>query len=322
MTGPVALAAVAAVMFAAGNNLQRHAAAKVPSVGYGPIRLILRLLRSPLWLAGGLCAVGGLLCQARALTEGGVILVQAVIASTLVYSLLMESAVERRRPSAAQVMGSAVVVTGIVLLVGVGQPAAGEQITSLWQAAPAWIAIGVIGGGALLRARWRPEGRRTAIALGSAAGVCFAVDAVFLRGAAASLQPYDTVTLLTNAAGFAVASAVGNLAIQRGFQLAPLRHVLPAMAATEPVAAFACGWVLFAERLQAGVVGVTGVVGGLVLLVSGVVLCARSSPGAASAVEPPGAPDPAPAPAEASGTGGLPSGSVTRRKANPPTPAG
>ena len=281
VSAPVALAAVAAVLFAAGNNLQRHAAAKVPTEGYGPIRLILRLLRSPRWLAGGACAVGGLLCQARALTQGGVILVQAVIASTLVYSLLMEAVVERERPAMGQLAGSAAVVSGIVLLVGVGRPVAGGEITSLWRAAPAWITIALVGGGALLRARWRPKGRRTAIALGAAAGVCFAVDAVFLRGLAAALSPFDSVTVATNAAGFAVASAVGNLAIQRGFQLAPLRHVLPAMAATEPVAAFACGWVLFGERLQPGTVGVASVVGGLLLMVTGVVLCALRGPVAA-----------------------------------------
>ena len=279
---PVALAAVAAVLFAAGNNLQRHAAAKVPTVGYGPVRLIRRLLKSPRWLAGGACAVGGLLCQARALTQGGVILVQAVIASTLVYSLLMEAVVERQRPAVGQLTGSAAVVTGIVVLVGVGRPVAGGEITSLWHAAPAWVTIALVGGGALLRARWRPKGRRTAIALGAAAGVCFAVDAVFLRGLAAALSPFDSVTVGTNAAGFAVASVVGNLAIQRGFQLAPLRHVLPAMAATEPVAAFACGWVLFGERLQPGAVGVLSVIGGLLLMVTGVVLCALRGQAAAS----------------------------------------
>jgi drug/metabolite transporter (DMT)-like permease len=271
---PELLAAVAAVMFAAGNNLQRHAAAKVPAAGYGPVRLILRLVHSPRWLAGGGCAVGGLLCQARALTQGGVILVQAVIASTLIYSLIMEAAVERRRPGAVQIGGAAAVVAGIVLLVGVGDPVAGGGIRSLWHTAPAWIAVGIAGGGALLRAHLRPKGRRTAIVLGSAAGICFALDAVFLRGLAATLSPFDAVTVATNLAGFAAASGVGNLAIQRGFQLAPLRHVLPAMAATEPVAAFACGWVIFGERLHPGAVGVAAVIGGLMFMVAGVVLCA------------------------------------------------
>jgi drug/metabolite transporter (DMT)-like permease len=282
ISAPAALALVAAVAFAAGNNLQRTAAAKVPTDGYGPIRLILRLLRSPRWLAGGACAVVGLLCQVSALGRGGVILVQAVIASTLVFSLAMEALAERRRPDAGPLIGSVTVVGGIVLLVRVGQPGAGGEFTSLWRALPAWIAVGLAGGGSLLLARRRPKGRTTAIVLGAAAGTCFALDAVFLRGLADAFSPWDTVTVVTNAAGFAVASVLGNLSIQRGFHLAPLRHVLPAMAATEPLAAFACGRLLFGERLQPGPVGVLAVVGGLALMTAGVVLCATRTGAATS----------------------------------------
>jgi drug/metabolite transporter (DMT)-like permease len=271
---PVLLALVAAVLFAAGNNLQRHAAAKVPAAGYGPVRLLLRLVRSPRWLAGGLSATVALLAQARALTQGGVILVQAVIASSLIFSLAIESVVERRRPGLAQVSGAALVGIGITLLVGIGKPGVGGEFASLWRAAPAWVAVGVVGGGALLVARRRPKGRLTAISLGGAAGTCFALDAVFLRGLAGTLSPFDTVTVLSNAAGFAAASLLGNLVIQRAFQIAPLRHVLPAMAAAEPMAAFASGRLLFDERLQSGLIGVLAVSGGLALMLVGVVLCA------------------------------------------------
>jgi drug/metabolite transporter (DMT)-like permease len=271
---PVLLALVAAILFAAGNNLQRHAAATVPAAGNGPVRLLLRLVRSPRWLAGGLSATVALLVQARALTQGGVILVQAVIASSLIFSLAIESVVERRRPGLAQVSGAGLVAVGITLLVGIGKPGVGGEFSSLWRAAPAWVAVGVVGGGALLVARRRPKGRLTAITLGGAAGTCFALDAVFLRGLAGTLSPFDTVTVLTNAAGFAAASLLGNLVIQRAFQIAPLRHVLPAMAAAEPMAAFASGRLLFDERLQSGVVGVLAVTGGLALMLVGVVLCA------------------------------------------------
>jgi len=279
LSTPVLLALVAAVLFAIGNNLQRHAAVKVPTAGYGPVRLLLRLLRSPRWLAGGLSATLALLLQARALTQGGVILVQAVIASNLIFSLAIEALVERRRPGAAQIAGAGLVAAGITLLVGVGKPSVGGEFSSLWRAAPAWVAIGVVGGGALLLARQRPKGRLTAIALGGAAGTCFALDAVFLRGLAGSLAPFDLVTALTGAAGFAAASVLGNLTIQRAFQIAPLRNVLPAMAAAEPLAAYACGRLLFGEPLQSGPIGVLAVNGGLALMVAGVVLCALAPAG-------------------------------------------
>ena len=99
--------------------------------------------------------------------------------------------------------------------------------------------------------------------MGAAAGVCFALDAVFLRGLTAALGPFGRVGFLINLAGFVVASVLGNLVIQRGFQMAPLRHVLPAMAAAEPVTAFLCARYVFGEHLNSGVVGALGVGGGL-----------------------------------------------------------
>jgi hypothetical protein len=134
--------------------------------------------------------------------------------------------------------------------------------------------------------------------MGAAAGVCFALDAVFLRGLTAALSPIVLFTLLINLAGFGVASLLGNLVIQRAFQMAPLRHVLPAMAAAEPVTAFLCGRYVFGERLQSGVSGAVGVGGGLFLMVCGVILCAMGRPAVATAKRatgpgPDGAEDPA-----------------------------
>jgi drug/metabolite transporter (DMT)-like permease len=271
---PVAGGLVAAVLFAVANNAQRHAASAVPQGHVGPVGLLLRLLRNRRWLAGSSSAVLALLVQAWALSQGGVILVQAVIASTLVWSLALECVVERHRPTATQTGGALLVAVGISVLVLVGRPGAGGEFHSLGRAALVWGIVGIVGGGALLTSRRRPRGRRTAVVMGAAAGVCFALDAVFLRGLTAALSPFDRIGVLINLAGFAVASVLGNLVIQRGFQLAPLRHVLPAMAAAEPITAFLCARYVFGEHLNSGVVGALGVGGGLLLMVCGVVLCA------------------------------------------------
>src|SRR3954462_4764603 len=256
---PVAGGLVAALLFAVANNAQRHAASAVPQGRVGPVGLLLRLLRNPRWLAGSSAALLALVVQAWALSQGGVILVQAVIASTLVWSLALECVVERRRPTPTQSAGAALVAVGISVLVLVGRPGAGGQFHSLGRAVVVWGVVGLVGGGALLRSRHRPGGRRTAVVMGAAAGVCFALDAVFLRGLTAALSPLTVIVLLINLAGFAVASVLGNLVIQRAFQMAPLRHVLPAMAAAEPVTAFLCARFIFGEHLQGGPRGTIGV---------------------------------------------------------------
>src|SRR3954452_23007827 len=201
---PVAGALVAAVLFAVANNAQRHAASAVPHGRVGPVGLLLRLLRNPRWLAGSSAAVLALLVQAWALSQGGVILVQAVIASTLVWSLALECVVERHRPTTTQTAGAVLVGAGISVLVLVGRPGAGGQFHSLGRAAVVWAVVGIVGGGALLTSRRRPKGRRTAVVMGAAAGVCFALDAVFLRGLTAALSPFDRIGVPINLAGFLV----------------------------------------------------------------------------------------------------------------------
>ena len=315
-TAPVIGGLVAALLFAIANNVQRHAASAVPQGHVGPVGLLLRLLRNPRWLAGSSAAVLALLVQAWALSQGGVILVQAVIASTLVWSLALESIFERRWPRSPQVVGAVLVAVGISVLVLIGKPGAGGEFHSLGRAAIVWLVVAMVGGGALYTSRRRPKGRRTAVVMGAAAGVCFALDAVFLRGLTAALSPLVPFNLIINLAGFAVASLLGNLVIQRAFQMAPLRHVLPAMAAAEPVTAFLCARFVFDEHLSSGASGIVGVSVGLFLMVCGVVLCsmgrptpaapvpvpataATASAAAGTAAEPAAEPGPTPAPAAA-----------------------
>ena len=98
--------------------------------------------------------------------------------------------------------------------------------------------------------------------------------------------------------------------------MAPLRHVLPAMAAAEPVTAFLCARFVFDEHLSSGASGIVGVSVGLFLMVCGVVLCsmgrptpaapvpvpataATASAAAGTAAEPAAEPGPTPAPAAA-----------------------
>ncbi len=275
--GAVIGSLIAALLFAGANNLQRHAAASDHHAGAGPVRLFLGLLRTPRWLLGGGVALVALFFHARALSQGGVILVQSVIATTLVFSIVIEAIVERRWLRPRELLGAVVVVLGIVLVVDVGRPGVADEFRSPAKELLVLAVVAVVGGGALMRSHYRPRGRRTALTLGAAAGVCFALDAVFLRAAAASSSPLDPVVLIRNVIGFGAVSLLGNLVVARAYQSAPLRHVLPGVAAAEPLAAFATGRFVFGEHLQEGTIGVLAVSLGLSMMLIGVVLCALGS---------------------------------------------
>ena len=274
----IVLAAGAAVLFAVANNLQRGAASAVPLDAGGPVRLILRLVRTPDWVAGSLLALAALGLHAVALARGGVIVVQAILATGLVAALSLEAFRERRWMRGGEVGGAVLLVAGVVLLLAWGRPRAGHSIDVRVQVEVAvLLTVVAVVGLAASGARGRPG--LSAVVMGAAAGVCFAVDAVYLRGVAVHVNDLDALPALTNLAGFVAASLVGNVIAQRAYQRAPLRVVLPAVTAADPLAAFLIGRLMLGERLSPGTAALTAAWLGITAVVVGVLVTTRSASG-------------------------------------------
>ena len=298
------LAIAAAVVFALANNLQRGAASVVPLEAGGPVRLVLRLLRAPRWLLGSSLALLALGLHALALQRGGVILVQSLLAAGLVVALGIEAAQERRRMHPGEALGSALLVTGVILLLGIGRPGDGWAV-GLDQQIVAAGAVVVVAGIGYLGFKLHSRLRLSALVMGAAAGACFALDAVFLKGMADYAGDLDALPAVLDLAGFAAASLVGNLIVQRAYQLAPLRFVLPAVSAGDPLAAFAIGKLVLHETLQGGAWANLAVAGGLTAMAVGIVVTTTVStppaerPGSPAARSGPTAPTQASTPEQA-----------------------
>jgi drug/metabolite transporter (DMT)-like permease len=271
-------AAGAAVMFSAANNLQHGAASGVPIESGGPVRLLLRLLRTPRWLAGSLFATVALALHAVALARGGVILVQSILATGLIVALGVEAVRERRGMPHRELSGALLLVAGVSLLLGIGRPGGGRSISPQIQLVTCALlaVVAVIG---LLAARPHRHLRASAAVMGAAAGACFALDAVFLKGVATSIDHLAAMPALTSLAGFAVASVLGNLLVQRAYQRAPLRIALPAVTAADPLAAFGVGRLLLGERLQGGPGAGSAVLAGLLGIAIGIAMTTAAAPG-------------------------------------------
>lgn len=265
------LALAAAALFAVANLIQRGAAAGVPLESGGPVRLVLRLVRTPRWLAGSLLAVVALGLHALALAHGSVIVVQSLLAAGLVIALTLEAAQERRLMRVAEAGGSVVLVTGVVLVLAVGQPGGGDEVGLAEQLITA-AALAGLAGTAFLGFRLHHRMRLSALIMGATAGACFALDAVFLKGLADTATELDTVAVAVDVAGFAAASVLGNLVVQRAYQLAPLRFVLPSVTAGDPLAAFVVGKLILHEHLQGGAWASLAVTAGLAAMAAGIVI--------------------------------------------------
>lgn len=291
----IGYAAAAALVFAVANNLQRDAASVIPLEVGGPVRLVLRLLTRPRWLLGSLLALAALGLHAVALARGGVILVQAVLATGLIVALVIEAAQERVWLRGGELGGAAVLVSGVVLLLGWGRPGDGRPVDLTVQLVTGAL-VAVVAGLGLAVSRLHHRVRLSAVVMGGAAGILFALDAVFLKGVANWTGDLDALPALVSLAGFVVASGLGNLIVQRAFQRAPLRLVLPTVTAADPLAAFAVGRWLLGERLQGGAGSGTAVVVGLLAIVLGITLTTTHGRTAVVREQTPSADDLAPGP--------------------------
>jgi drug/metabolite transporter (DMT)-like permease len=274
----VALALAAASLFAVTTNLHRGAASAVPMSDGGPVRLLLRLLRTPRWLLGSAAALVALGLHTVALRFGTVIVVQAVLSTGLVLALALEAFRERRRPARREVGAWVLVVAGIITLLGLAHPHGGKSIGTVALAVTLLLAVLVASVG-LLVGRTRLPRAAVAVVMGGCAGALFALDAVFLKALAMAAENLLSLRSLLDLAGFLIASILGNLVVQRAYQQAPLRHVLPSVTAADPLAASVVGIALLHEHLNPGVVPWAGLVSGLTAMVVGIVVATRGVPG-------------------------------------------
>jgi drug/metabolite transporter (DMT)-like permease len=274
----VGLALAAASLFAVTTNLHRHAASAVPMSHGGPVRLLLRLLRTPRWLLGSAAALVALGLHTVALRFGTVIVVQAVLSTGLVLALALEAFRERRRPARKEFGAWVLVVAGVVTLLGLAHPHGGRNIGTTALAVTLVLAVLVAAVG-LLAGRTHLPRPAVAVVMGGSAGALFALDAVFLKALAVSAGHLLSLRSLLDLGGFLLASILGNLVVQRAYQQAPLRHVLPSVTAADPLAASVVGVTVLHEHLSPGVVPWVGLVAGLAAMVVGIVAATRGVPG-------------------------------------------
>lgn len=276
-------ALASAALFAVTTNLQREAASAIPT--HGPLHLVRRLLANRLWLASGVVGAAALALHTLALSDGGVMVVQSVMATGLVMALYVEALRQRRRLRPTELAGAALIVGGVALMVAVGTTP-GTARASREPAVAVVCGVVVAAVVAAVVASRRAVGSRWgARALAVGGGACFAIDAVFLQRMAAAVgtplmrgtEPLpELFAAATDALAFLAASVIGGIAVHRAYQVAPLRTVQPAVAAAEPLTAFGVGTALLHEGVRGGAVGYLLLTLALVAITSGIFLGLRA----------------------------------------------
>jgi hypothetical protein len=272
--GPLALAS--ALAFATATVVQHRSAAEAP-MGRGPfaaVRLMSRLLRHPAWLAGQAAAVLGLTLHALALSAGRVVLVQPLMSSGLVLSLLLGALVDRRHadrqlPDRSEWAAAAVVAVGLTTFLVAARPAGGADVAHPFPMLGCVLAALLAAGTA---AGWsaRPRARHRAFVLAAAAGIGFGVAGLLLKEVVG--QP---LARWPASAALVAVGAVSIVLSQWAYRAGSLIQSLPVLTVLEPLVAILASGPVFGERLAPGAAAHTGQLVGVLGLGLGVALLSR-----------------------------------------------
>ncbi|MFA5712315.1 DMT family transporter, partial [Mycolicibacterium sp.] len=124
------LALAAAVFIALGDVVHQRSAHQVTDAEIGRSGLFLRLLRDRVWWLGSAVAAVGFALQAAALGLGSVLLVQAVLVTSLLFALPLSARAARRRVTGSEWTWAVLLAASVVVIVTVGNPTAGQTRAS------------------------------------------------------------------------------------------------------------------------------------------------------------------------------------------------
>lgn len=264
-----------AAFFALSSVLEQQAAREEPGDLSLRVNLLLALARRRRWLLGMAAGLAGYAMQFIALRRGSLALVQPILVTGLTMALAGSALAEHRRLSRSEWLANAQILGGIALFIAAAQPGLGHPRGS----PTGWILLAAISTTAVaaLVALSHGSAPRRSLALGAATGIVFGVTAAITERASHRLGISLGYALGDWSPYVLIAVSIGGLLLnQSAFQAGDLRWSLPAITVLEPLVAILIGQALFHEHIAAGALHVTGETLGLVSMVVGVFVLARS----------------------------------------------
>ncbi|MEU5716357.1 DMT family transporter [Streptomyces sp. NPDC020403] len=239
------------------------------------------LLSRPFWIAGAAALVLSAAFQAGALAFGRLSVVQPLLASELLFTLIVGSVVFHRRPAGRTWLSFLALAAGLALFLLAVSPSGGEETGEAtgWLPVAALLAVTVL---VLLLVARTLHGAARAALLGCATAVCFSCTAALIKEVTGRVGD-GFVAVFANGYPYA-AAAVGLLSfllLQSTLGAGTLAASQPALTLGDALVSVGLGWALFGERIPLGLNLLTGALGA-VLVAFGTAFLAQSLPGSGS----------------------------------------
>jgi drug/metabolite transporter (DMT)-like permease len=275
------LALGAAFFIAIGDVIHQRTAHEVTDEPVSHVELFLRLLRDGQWWLGSIVAAVGFALQAAALGFGSVLLVQALLVTSLLFALPISARLSHRRVTRWEWTWAALLAAAVAVIVTVGNPTAGHSRASL----ETWTAVIAVLGPALVLCVVGAQiwsGPVSAVLLAVVSGALWGLFAVLTKGVVDRLDDGLWALLRTPELYVWVLVAIAGTSWQQSsFRAGALTATLPTMTVAEPVVGSVLGIVVLGETLRPGDAGwLTLIVAVVVMVVATVALARGEAAGA------------------------------------------
>jgi drug/metabolite transporter (DMT)-like permease len=284
----IVFALLAALSNAVNEATQHVASIAAPRQSSG-WRLVVYLFRNPLWLFGWIALAGAFVFQALALHDGHLSVVQPLLATELVFMLILRRVWIHQ--SIRPITWGATVVTcvGLTVFILAAQPGGGQQtpVSKHWLSAALACCVGAAALAVL--ARWGSPGLRAAL-YGAAAAVMWALVATFIKATTDTLTEFGVSGMFARWPIYALAAgSVAALFLQQAaLHVGPLRASQPFLVIVDPMVSIALSIWLFGEHFTNNTAALAVAAAGFAVMCAGIVLLTQTAPATMAADIPDG----------------------------------
>jgi hypothetical protein len=232
--------ALLAALSNAVNVATQHIASTADPRGSSGWRLVLYLFRSPLWLFGWVALAAAFVFQALALNAGLLSVVQPLMATELIFALVLRQFWIHQSILPVTWGAAALTCVGLGVFIVAGEPRGGHPTPTSQHWISAVVACAAAAAVlAALAQRGSPAWRAALYA--SAAGTMWALVATFIKSTTDTLTEFGVAGMFTHWPIYAlVAGAVaGTLLQQAALHVGPLKVSQPFLVIVDPIVSIA-----------------------------------------------------------------------------------
>ena len=271
--------ALLAALANAINEATQHVASTAAPHRSSGWRLVLYLFRNPLWLFGWVALAAAFVFQALALHNGLISVVQPLLATELVFMLVLRQFWIHQSIRLVTWGAAALTCVSLTVFIVAGQPGGGNPAATSHHWFTAGLACCVGAGVLAVLARWGSPSVRAGL-YASAAAVMWALVATFIKATTDTLTEFGVGGMFTHWPVYAL--AVGGVAAlfleQAALHVGPLRVSQPFLVIIDPIVSIALSLWLFEESFtsDAAVLAVAAVA--FAVMCAGVVVLTQTAP--------------------------------------------